>query len=153
EGRGDLLDVQAVGDQLGAGGEVDAVEARPLDRRRGDPDVNRLRARLTQHPHQRTLRVTAHDRVVHHDQALAFDHLAQRIELEADAELPDGLARLDERAADIGVLDQALTVRDAGLLGVSDRGRGAGLRRRYHQVGLDRVLTGQPAAHLDPRGV
>ena len=73
---------------------------------------------------------------------LAPDHLAQRVELEPDAELADRLARLDEGAADVGVLDQALAVRDAGLLGVADRGRGAGLRHRDDQVGLDRVLHG-----------
>ena len=38
-------------------------------------------------------------------------------------------------------------------LGVADRGRGAGLRHRDDQVGLDRVLLGQPAADLDAGGV
>ena len=33
--------------------------------------------------------------------------------------------------------------------GVADRGRGARLGHRDHQVGLDRVLAGQRAAHLD----
>ena len=41
-------------------------------------------------------------------------------------------------------------VRDAGRLGVADRGRRAGLGHRDDQVGLDRVLAGQPAADLDP---
>src|SRR6478735_154714 len=40
DARGDLVDVEAVGDQLRAGGEVDAVEARPLHRGAGDPDVH-----------------------------------------------------------------------------------------------------------------
>ena len=74
----------------------------------------------------------------------------QRVELEPDAELADGLAGLDEGAPDVGVLDQALPVGDAGLLGVADRGGRAGLGRGDDQVGLDRVLARQPAAHLDP---
>ena len=61
--------------------------------------------------------------------------------------------RLDERAADVGVLDQALAVGDAGALRVADRGGGAGLRCRDHQVGLDGVLGGQPPADLDAGGV
>ena len=81
------------------------------------------RAGLAQHPDQRALGVAPDDRVVDHDQPLAGDHVAQRVELEPDAELTDGLAGLDERAADVGVLDQPLAVRDAGLLGVADRRR------------------------------
>ncbi len=143
------LGVQGAGHQLGPGGEVDPVEARPAHRRRGDPHVHLHRAGLAQHPDQRALGVAAHDRVVHHDQPLAPDDVAQRVELEPDAELPDGLRGLDEGAPDVGVLDQALAVGDAGALGVADRGRGAGLRRRDDQVGLDRVLPA-PAGGRSP---
>ena len=38
-------------------------------------------------------------------------------------------------------------------LGVADRGRGAGLGNRDDQVGVGRVLLGQPAADLDAGGV
>ena len=86
------------------------------------------RAGLAQHPHQRALGVAAHDRVVDDDQPLAADDVAQRVELEPDAELADGLRRLDEGAADVGVLHQALAVRDAGRLRVADRRRRARLR-------------------------
>ena len=48
-------------------------------------------ARLAQHPHQRALGVAAHDRVVDDDEPLAADDLAQRVELEPDAELADRL--------------------------------------------------------------
>ena len=50
------------------------------------------RAGLAQHPDQRALGVAAHDRVVDHDQPLAPDDLPQRVQLEPDAELADGLA-------------------------------------------------------------
>ena len=49
-------------------------------------------AGLAQHPHQRALGVAAHDRVVDDDEALALDDVAQRVELEPDAELADRLA-------------------------------------------------------------
>ena len=50
------------------------------------------RAGLAQHPHDRALGVAAHDRVVDDHEPLAPDDVAQRVELEPDAELPDGLA-------------------------------------------------------------
>ena len=131
-------------------GEVDAVEARPLHRRRGDAHVHLERAGLAQHPHQRALGVAAHDRVVDDDQPLAADDVAQRVELEPDAELADRLRRLDERASDVGVLDQPEAVRDAGRLGVADRGRRAGLGHRDDQVGLDRMLAGPAGGRPRP---
>ena len=105
---------------------------------------------LAQHPDQRPLGVAPHDGVVDDDEALAPDDLAQRVELEPDAELPDRLGRLDEGPADVGVLDQALAVGDAGLLGVADRRGRPRLRGGDDEVGIDRVLPGQGAAHLDP---
>ena len=48
-------------------------------------------AGLAQHPDQRPLGVAAHDRVVDDDQPLAADDLFERVELKADAQLPDGL--------------------------------------------------------------
>ena len=108
-------------------------------------------AGLAQHPDLRALGVAAHDRVVDDDEPLAADHVLEGVELEPDAELAQGLAGLDERAADVGVLDEALAERDAALLGVPGGGRGARLGDRHHQVGVDRELAGQPAAHLDAR--
>ena len=60
------------------------------------------------------------------------------------------LLRLDEGAADVGVLHQPLPVGDAALLGVADRRRRAGLGHRDDQVGVDGELTREPAADLDP---
>ena len=146
----DLLGRQAARDQLGPAREVDAVEARPGHGRAGDADVHLGRARLAQHGHDRPLRVAADDRVVDDDDPLARDDVPERVQLQPDAALPDRLARLDEGPADIGVLDQSLPVRDAAGLGVADGGRGAGLRHRDDQVGLRRVLGGEPPADLDP---
>ena len=107
-------------------------------------------AGFTQHPHECPLSVTANDGVVHDDEPLALDDLTERVELEADAELADGLVRRDEGAPHIGVLDQALPIGDARLLRVADGRGGPGLGRRNDQVGLDGVLASQGAAHLHP---
>src|SRR5690606_16369505 len=136
------------GDQLGARGEVDAVEAWPAHGRGGGPHMYLGRTGLAQHSHHGALCVAAHDRVVDVYEALAGDHLAQWVELEADAELADGLAGLDEGAAHIGVLHHALAVRDPGLLRVADRGGGPGLRGGDDEVRLDGMLAGELAAHL-----
>ena len=68
--------------------------------------------------------------VVDDDEPLAGDDVPQRVQLEPDAELPDRLAGLDEGAADVGVLDQPLPVRDPEAsaypiaAGVPDSGTG-----------------------------
>ena len=105
-------------------------------------------AGLAQHPHQGPLGVAAHDGVVDDDEALALDDLAQGVELEADAELAQGLGGLDEGAPHVGVLHQALPVGDAGGLGVADGGRGTRLGGGDDEVGFHRVLAGQGRPHL-----
>src|SRR5215468_8505928 len=97
------------------------------------------RTSFAQHAHDRTLGVAADDRIVDDDEPLATDVVAQWVELEPDAQLADRLGRLDEGPPDVGVLDQAGAVWDAGLGGVADRGRRARLGNRDDQVGLDRV--------------
>ncbi len=104
---------------------------------------------LPQHPHLGPLGVAAHDRVVDHDDPTAPDHVLQRVELQPDAELAQGLAGLDEGPADVGVLHEALAERDAALLGVPGGCRRARLGHRHHQVGLDGELARQLATHLD----
>ena len=108
---------------------------------------------LAQHADQRALGVAAHDRVVDHDQSLAADHLAQRVELEPDTELADRLRRLDERPADVGVLHQTLAVGDAGFLRVSHCCRGPRLGHPDHQIGVDGLLPCQPPTDVDPGAV
>ena len=83
-------------------------------------------AGLAQHPGDCALGVAAHDRVVDDDQSLAGDDLGQRVEFQAQAELPDCLRGLDEGPADVRVLDQTLREREARLLGEPD-GRGVPL--------------------------
>ena len=106
-------------------------------------------AGLTQHPDERALGVAAHDRVVDDDEPFAADHLAQRIELQADTELADRLRRLDEGTTDVSVLHQSLAVRNPGFLGESDGRRHARLRYRDDQVTVGGVFLGESATDLD----
>ena len=148
DGLGDFLDGGAVGDQFRTGGEVDAVEARPLDRRGGDLDVDGRGAGFAEHPDDGALGVAADDRVIHHHHALAADHGLKGVQLEPDAQLAQRLRGLDERAAHVGVLDEAVREGDAGFLGVAHGGRGARLRDRDDDVRFLGVFAGQLAAHL-----
>ena len=63
------------------------------------------------------------------------------------------LVGLDERAADVAVLDQPLAERDPGRAREADRGRRARVGDRQHEVGLDRRLRGEPLAHAHARAV
>ena len=88
--------------------EVDAEVAGVTLRRAVDPHVDFLRASLAKEADDRPRRVAADDRVVDHDDALALEHLGQRVELQVDADLAQMLVRLDERPADVAVLDEPL---------------------------------------------
>src|SRR5665647_3081396 len=110
----DLIDRLVGGDELGARGHVDAVVAGILDRRRADAQVHLFGAGAEQHVDELARGVAAHDGVVDHDEALAADHGAQRIELHADAHLAQLVVGLDEGAVHVAVLDEAFGVGDAG---------------------------------------
>ncbi len=99
---------------------VDAVVAAVHRRRRGDPDVDLLRAGLAQHAHDLARRRAADDRVVDEHDALALHDLAHGVELDLDAEVADRLLRLDERPADVVIADEAEGEGDARLLGVTE---------------------------------
>ena len=70
---------------------------------------------LAQHRHDLLRRRAAHDRVVDDDEPLAADRVGQRVELQLHAAVAQRLRRLDERAADVVVLVEAVAVRDARL--------------------------------------
>ena len=140
-------------DQFGAGGEVDAVEARPPYRRGGDPHVHLTGARLAEHGDQRALGGPADDSVVDHHEPAAGDGVPERVQLQLDAPLPDGLAGLDEGPAHVGVLDQPLAEGDAAGLGEADRRGRPRFGHRDDHVGVRGMLGGEPPADRDPGGV
>lgn len=69
-----------------------------------------LGAGILEHADDLFRRRAADDGVIDHHKALAGHVIAQGIELEPHAELAELLRRLDERAGDIAVLDEALAV-------------------------------------------
>ena len=111
-------------------------------------------AGLAQHADECTLGIAADDGIIHHDELLAVDDLAQRVELQADAELTQGLGGLDESASHISVFDQAVGEGNAGFAGIAHGGRVAGFRNRDDQVrALGRVFAGQAAANVHTGGI
>ena len=108
---------------------------------------------LPQHTDQCPLGVAPHDRVVHHHQPPPSDHLTQRVQLQPDTQLPDGLTRLDEGAPDIGVLHQSQPELDTRFGGEPERGRSARVGHRHDQIAARRVLPGQQPADLYPDGL
>ena len=138
-----LGDVHLRGEQLGALGRVDAVEAAVPGRRAGDPHMDLAGAGLAHHLHDLEAGRAADDRIVDQDDALALDQRAVGIVLELDAEVADLVARLDEGAADIMRADDAELERDAALLGVADRRGHARIGHRHDIIGLDRALDRQ----------
>ena len=108
-------------------------------------------AGVAQHLHDLARRVAAHDRVVDHDQALARDHLGQRVELQAQAVLAQLLAGLDERARDVAVLDEAVVLGQPGRAREAAGGGVAGVGDGDHEVGLHRRLAPQDLAHPPAR--
>ncbi len=132
-----------------------------MRRRAGDAHVHLRRAGLADHLHDLQRRRAAHDGIVDQHDALAREHVAVGVVLQADAHVADGVGRLDERAPDVVVADDAEIERDAGGFGVADRGRRAGIGHRHDEIGGGRVLARQlradalahfvDAAPFDPR--
>ena len=115
--------------------------------------MNLPRSGLAEHTHQGALGVAADDGVVDHHEPLARYDLLERVQLQADAELADGLAGLDEGAAHVGVLDQAEAEWDAGGLRVADGGWSPGVGGGDDQVRVDGVFASQDPADLHAGGV
>ena len=106
-------------------------------------------ARVAQHPHDLAGGRPADDRIVHHDDPLALDEAAHRVQFHLDAEVADGLLGLDERAPDVVVAHQAEGERDARLPGEAEGGVHSGVRHGNDDVGRHRVLPRQ----LRPEGL
>src|SRR5205807_1746949 len=93
--------------QFLARGRVHAVVAGRNRRRATDAHMDFGGASFADHAHDFAAGGAAHDGVVHQNNALAFDEAAHRVELELNAEIANRLRRLDERAADVVIANQA----------------------------------------------
>ena len=92
--------------------------------------TSRRAADVAQQPDELALGRAAHDAVVEDDDALAARDLRQHVVLEARAELAQPRRGLDERPADVAVADEAVGIRQAGLLGEAGRGGDGRVRAR-----------------------
>src|SRR5438552_1351286 len=137
----DLVRAMAGGDQLPSRRGVDAVVARPLDRRRRDPHVDLAGAGALDHLDDLPAGGAADDRVVHDRDPAALEGLTDGVQLHLDPEVPDALLGLDEGASDVVVADQPELVGDPRLLREAERGPGAGVGDGNDDVGLHRVLA------------
>jgi len=149
----DGLHAVSRGDQLSPAARVDAVETRIPDRRGGDARVHLGRAGGAQHADDLPAGRPPHDGVVDQHHPPAVQDIAQRVELHPDPEVARGRIGLDERPADVAVLDESDFQRDARRFGESHRGGDAGIGHGDHHVGLRGMLAGQDAAHAPPRQV
>ena len=102
---------------------------------------------LAHHPHDLDAGRAAHDRIVDQHDALAGDHRAVGVVLQAHAEFADRLGRLDEGPPDIMVADDAEFERQTAAARVADRRRHAGIGHRHHDVGVGRRLAREFLAH------
>ena len=116
---------------------VDAEVAGVRDRRAGDAHVHLGGAGVADQLDERPGGRAAHERVVDHHDPLAGEVLGEGVELQRHAAVADLLRRLDERAADVAVLDQPVVERDAAgpastrwRRGSRSRARGSRRRRR-----------------------
>ena len=92
--------------------------------------------------------VPADDGVVDQNDALAFQQIAHRIQLEPHAEVAHALLRLDEGAAHIVIADQAEAERNPALRRISEGRRHAGVRHGHDQICRHAGFARKLAAHL-----
>src|SRR5690348_5192216 len=143
----------ARGNQFALRGRVHAVMAWGNRGGATDAHVNFDDAGVAHHAHDFAAGGAANDGVVHEDDALAFEEAANGIQLQADAEIADGLLGFDKRAADIMVADQAHAKRQAGLAGVTDGRRNSGIGHGHDHVRGGGMLAGEKAAEALTREV
>ena len=125
-------------EQLVALGRVYTVIVRMSDRGRSDAEVDFSRACIAHHLHDLARRRAPHDRVVDENDPLAGDHGAVGGMLESDALVANGLRRLNERATDLVIANDAKLVGDLCLLGETDCSRHTRIGDRNNHVGLRR---------------
>src|SRR5205814_1558806 len=124
-------------DELTSRRSVDAVVTGPFRGWARDAEVDLFRAGVAEHLHDLPAGGPPDDAVVDHDDALALERGADRVQFQADAEVADALLRLDECPADVVAADEAHLERDLGAFGIADGRRNAGVRHRNDEVRVD----------------
>ena len=142
----ELFDGHVVGNQLFICAHIKPHEAGMGDGWTGDADVDFERAGISEELDERAGSSAPHDRVVDHHDALPFEVLRQCVELELHALAPELLGRLDERPADVAVLDEPVVERDATDPTEADGRRHGGIGYGHDDIGIDPGLGGQHLA-------
>ncbi|MNK87636.1 hypothetical protein D3C87_1075760 [compost metagenome] len=89
----------------------------------------------------------AHDGVIDHDHSHAFNHAAYRTKLHLHTLLAQLLARLNERASGVLVLNEPKLIRYTCLLRITDRRRDTRIRHASNDVRIHEGFLGHTAAH------
>src|SRR5215472_10887201 len=134
------------GNQFLACGRVHDVVAGRDGGRATDAHVDFLGSGVANHTHDFAAGGAADDGIVHEHDALAFNEAANRIELELDAEIADRLRRLDERAADVMIADQAHAEGNFGFERIADGSGHAGVGHGNHNVRFGGMFAREQAA-------
>src|SRR5262245_1469081 len=143
------LEVVGSREQFVAFGRVYSVVVGMSDRGRSDAEVNFSGACIAHHLHDLARRRAPHDRVVDKYDPLAGDHGAVGGMLEPDALVANGLRRLNKRATDVVIANDAELVGDFCLLGETDCSRHTRVGHGNNDVGL----RGRFASELRTHGL
>ena len=138
------------GNQLSLGRKIDAVGAGMARGRAAHDHVDFLHAVFTQVPDAVAARRSADDGIFHDHDLFPGQQGPDGVQLDAHAEIPHGLRRLDERAAHVMVSDHAHFKGNAAFLGVPEGGVVAGVGKGHGEVHIRPVLLGQAVAEPFP---
>ena len=117
-------------------------------RRTTHPHVHFLRAGFAQVHDARPRGRSAHDRIVHHDDAFSFHGFLDQVQFHPHIEVANELARLKKGAPDVVIAHKGVFVGNVELLRESERGIVPRVGHRHDDVGFDRKFSRQLAAHL-----
>src|SRR5437764_1135488 len=104
------------------------------------------RAGLSQHRNDLAQSCAPDQRILDQDHPFSAQQADYRIELDLDAEMTNGLARLDKSTADIVAAHQTHLKWQAGFFGVAECGSVAGVRHRDNDVCVSRTFARECAA-------
>mmetsp|Transcript_29023 Transcript_29023/g.35334 ORF Transcript_29023/g.35334 Transcript_29023/m.35334 type:complete len:224 (-) Transcript_29023:959-1630(-) len=122
--------------QLPPRGNINPINIRIPNRRRGAGKINLLRPGFPRHLHNLPRRRPPHDRIVHQQHVPARKLRLDGIELQPHALFSRGLSRHDEGAGDVAVFDKAFAEGSAeGVRGLEGAGAG-GVGDGYDDVNV-----------------
>ena len=127
---------------------IDTEEARILDRRRADAELDFLSAGITKQIDDDAAGGAANDRVIDQDDALPGYVHADRVQLHADSAFTFLLPRLDEGAAHVFIFQKTFYEGDAGSLGIAKGCHVAGVRYAHDHVAVELALFPKLFAHV-----